>query len=284
MILAHGGATPAGWHDVPGAWPTDPVTALAVVAVGLALALARAHRRGAARSDWIAAIGLVAALLTPLDALADRLFSAHMVQHLVLMFVVAPALAVSRPWLVALQRVPSAHARSVLRVRRAIRARAAVGAAIVAVAVLWWWHLPWWYDAAVDHESIHALEHASLLVGWTALWSAVRGAVRRRRAPVALGMLAVVSASGNALGMLLVFTTTRWYDDRGAASFGLSPMADQQLAGALMWIGPGLGLVGLMATIFLRWLSPVRERSAREGDVVVSAAPDASAAGLRVPS
>lgn len=256
MILAHGGATPAGWHDVPGAWPTDPATALTVLAVGFAIAAARTRRRGSSRSDQIAVAGLIAALLTPLDPLSDRLFSAHMVQHLMLVFVVAPALAVSRPWLVALQWVPSAHARSVLRLRRAIRSRAAVGAAIVAVAVLWWWHLPWWYDAAVDHEAMHALEHASLIVGWTVLWSAVRGAVRRRRAPVALGMLAVVSVSGNALGALLVFTTTRWYDDRGAARFGLSPMADQQLAGALMWIGPGLGLAGLMATIFLRWLSP----------------------------
>jgi putative membrane protein len=121
--------------------------------------------------------------------------------------------------------------------------------------MLWFWHLPAMYDLAVRHDAVHVVEHVTLVASWTALWSIVRREVRRGRTPVALAMLATASASGNALGMLLVFTAGNWYSvHQWTERLGLSQAADQQLAGMIMWVVPGFGVIVLMGRLFLHWL------------------------------
>jgi cytochrome c oxidase assembly factor CtaG len=252
------------WSTIGTAW-TFPVPVLLL----LLACLVRLHLAGRkscpqrARADGctLAAMGLVlVAFMSPLDRASDVLLSAHMVQHMLLIFGVAPLLAVGRPWRTWRHALPRSWNVSVTRAIRAVRGgsprlRTASLAAAAAVCTLWFWHIPAVYDAAVEHQAVHALEHLSFVVSWTALWSSVRHEVKRGRTPLALGMLAVASMAGNALGMLLLFTGP-WYLRVHAQTrmLGLSSVQDQQLAGIEMWVLPGFALTGVMARLFLAWL------------------------------
>jgi cytochrome c oxidase assembly factor CtaG len=267
MVPVHAGG-PLRWHDVPRGWVFDvPAIATITLATGGYL-LGRRRRPPAADRPFaatIAFVGCVVALLSPLDSLAAALLSAHMVQHLLLVFVVAPALAIARPWRSWRLALPSRarHAlpkfmHSLAAVHRLI-ARRPVGAGVTATALaigtLWGWHTPALYEAALRHPPVHALEHVTLVASWTPFWAVTARLLRRHREPSALAMLAALSVSGNALGMLLVFTTNVWYPHyRSTSDLGITPLADQQLAGIIMWVVPGLLTTVWMAATFLRWL------------------------------
>jgi cytochrome c oxidase assembly factor CtaG len=258
----HGG-TLGGWHDVPAAWVLD-VPVIATIAVAGALYLLGERRRRRRSSHQIAAtvalLTLVVALVSPLDSLADRLFAAHMTQHLLLVTVSAPALAICAPWRSWWLLAPRSARTRGARVARWTHRNgwsAAVPATAISIIVLWFWHAPGPYDSAVRHAPIHALEHVLLLSSATWFWATVIREHRRGRTPHALAMLCATGLSGTALGMLLTFTGTVWFSVHpDTASFGLSPLQDQQLAGVIMWVVPGIDALVLMARMFLRWLTP----------------------------
>jgi putative membrane protein len=113
------------------------------------------------------------------------------------------------------------------------------------VIVLWAWHVPALYDAAVRDPLLHALEHGSLLVSATAFWWMTLRPRDHHGLGALAAMLALFAGAGQstALGALLTLasepsflthadTTARW---------GLTPLEDQQLAGLLMWVVGGLG-------------------------------------------
>jgi putative membrane protein len=211
-------------------------------------------------------LALVAALLSPLDAMAEALLSAHMGQHFLLIVVAAPLLALGSPGVAFATAVPPNWRRAAHRLgrtgilRRAERLLGAPAVAwVLALIGLWVWHLPGLYDAALAHAPVHALEHASFLA--TALlfwWTAIAPSGRRRLARGA-DVLYVFTGGfpGAVLGALFVFASTPlypFYTSVRTMAWGLTPLADQQLAGAIMWVPSGIVFLSLAAWLFVRWL------------------------------
>jgi len=266
-VLAHAGDL-TGVHDLMGAWNPDPVLLAGLVTV--AVLAARGHRRAPGHRARLAAFGgglvaLVTALASPLDALAAELASAHMVQHLLLVQVAAPLLAWSAPGAAVMRGLPAGLRRQVVRgawriglgPRRWHRLRSPIGWLLAHVAALWLWHAGWLYDAAVANHALHLAEHASFLATACLLWSAVLGAHRNRASP-GTGILAVflLSLQGVVLSALLTFAREPWYESYRAttATWGLDPLADQQLAGAIMWIPGGVLNAAVGVGLAVRWL------------------------------
>lgn len=245
-----------------GLWVFDP---LAVAVLAAAAAVVRARRRGGgwgARDGWLlAGAGAAAlALVSPVAGLSGELFSAHMVQHVLLLFVAAPAIALGDPGPVVLaglsaprrQRLRSAWGRLPATVRRP--GGGVLTAAVVAAVVLWVWHAPPLYGAAVRLPALHVVEHTTLLLPAVALWGAV---VRRRtrHRHVFLGTIlasALLVMQGGVLAAILVFTPEPLYLAYDAtARWGLTALEDQRLAGMLLWVvgGPVYALAAVTAVV-----------------------------------
>jgi putative membrane protein len=281
--LAHVGQ-PLAPHELWTSWNLDPL-----VVTGLVL-MALLYRRGRSRSagSWQArcfAGGLLAvgiALLSPLDPLSEALASAHMVQHLLLVLIAAPLLAVSAPGGVLLRGSPRAVRSAVLPLRRRLplvhevthllRNPAVVW--LLHVGTLWLWHAGALYDAALTHPVAHALEHTTFLVTGFLLWRLVIGARAVRVAP-GLGVLLVfgMTMQSTLLALLITFTRTPWYSGYAETTqpWGLDQLADQHLAGAIMWVPAGLVYLGVALTLLVGWVRGTEEVDRPTTDAVPAA-------------
>lgn len=206
----------------------------------------RARDRAAFHAGMLVA-GL--ALLGPFDDWAGRSTAMHMAQHMMLIVVAAPLLVLGRPlpqWRAALGAWVAAAARPVLRSTRYPMAWAGLhGLAI------WFWHLPGPYMAAVFDNWLHVLEHACfLLTAWPFWWSVLR-APAGRRGTALLALLITLMHTG-LLGAVLAFSTAPLYFAESRS------LADQQLAGLLMWAPGGLAYMAGAARCAHRWLGADR--------------------------
>jgi putative membrane protein len=252
-----------GWTWDP--WITAPLAAaLLLFAVGYARLTRRAARADYRRRLLFFATGwflLAAALVSPLHAAGERSFSAHMLEHELLMLAAAPLLVLGEPMVVLLWGFPAPARQTIAALVRTPAvvslwrsATAPVTATILQAAALWLWHAPMLFDLALAHEGWHAIQHLSFLVSALLFWSAMLGASRRAgggRALAALCLFATSLISG-ALGALMAFSQSPWYAryaELGMAPYGLTPAEDQQVAGLIMWI-PG-GLVHALAALGL---------------------------------
>lgn len=217
------------------------------------------HRRA-----WRFALGLLSvaiALVSPLEPLARSLASAHMVQHLLLVLVAAPLIALSGPFPIMLRGAPPRLRRAAGRWRRGLKVSPArlrillhPGVAWLAHAgALWLWHSSVMYGAALRNDATHMLEHASFLGTALLFWSVVvqEGPAPRTSHGTRILLVFTMAMQGVLLGVLLTFAGTPWYAGYATttAAWGLDPLTDQQLAGVLMWI-PG-GIVYLTAALLL---------------------------------
>jgi len=207
---------------------------------------------------------IAAALLSPLEDLAAERFSAHMGQHLLLTMAAAPLLLLGNPFALVLWGL-SAHARRALgtTLRRGAPLRAALSAltifpvgGVLHVATVWLWHLPFMYDAAVEHELVHAVEHATFfstaILFW---WPIVQPAPRLHPRPhpgFQILYLVLATAQNTALGMLLAVPERAFYPYyvRRAAALGISAVDDQMLGAGLMWSG---GHMYLLPILLILW-------------------------------
>jgi putative membrane protein len=270
-ILAHPGQPPAP-HDLWSAWNLHPV-----LLGGLVLA-AWAYWHGQtsgprrpvdswrARCFTAALVALGLALLSPLDALSNALASAHMVQHLLLLLVAAPLLALSAPSSAILRGSPLALRRASGRWRRrlglthgnlaVLRHPAAVW--LLSVGVIWFWHAAAPYDATLDNQLLHVLEHASFLVTAVLFWQVVVGVRGAARVSGGLGVLLVFAMAMQSvfLSVLLTFARTPWYSGYATttASWGLDPLTDQRLAGVIMWIPAGGIYLVVALALLVAWI------------------------------
>jgi cytochrome c oxidase assembly factor CtaG len=258
--------------ELAGSWTLDPPVVAMLVLAALAYCRGRARlgRRipSAARAGRDVAFyaGLLVvggALMSPLDALSAALFSAHMVQHLLLMVVAAPLLVYARPGAALVAGLPPV-ARQAARALRGDFWRGAARVAVNPVVVwtvgalaVWAWHMPTLYDAALRHDALHAAEHASFLGAAMLFWAVVlrSGGPRRLPRPVAALLVLATGVQSSALGAVLLFASNPLYPAHrvGALVWKVSPLGDQQLAGALMWGPPWLLYVAVMWWLLFRW-------------------------------
>lgn len=267
--LAHAGQPPQP-HDVWGAWHLDPVL-LVGGAVAVALyARGRAGRPTSARrgrtAAFLGALSVLAiALVSPLDAMSSALASAHMVQHVLLVLVAAPLLALAAPGTTLLRGLPPAAVHVGARTFRALGGGPWVGRLVrqpavvwlLHVATLWLWHAAGPYDAALANPALHALEHGSFLVTAVLLWRVVVGP-RRARGSQGVGILLVFGMAMQSvlLSALLTFANDPWYAGYATttSSWGLTPLDDQHLAGVIMWIPAGAVHVGTALALLVTWI------------------------------
>jgi len=205
---------------------------------------------------------LVAALISPLDSLADRSFAVHMVQHELLMVVAAPLLVLSRPLQAFAWALPAGalHAFAAMP-RSAWRALTAPSIAWTAHALaIWLWHVPALFVAALADPSLHVLQHACFFASALMFWQAVFGS-RAPQAP-SVACLFTTMLHTSALAMLLTFATTPWYAHDAPAPFGMTLLEDQQLGGLIMWVPGGLAYVVAVLAIVTGWLRQARTSEA----------------------
>ena len=232
---------------------------------------ARARRRWPWWRSALFLLGLVAvlvSLVSPIDTIALELFSVHMVQHMLLLVVAAPLLLVGAPVRPLLRGLPFAIRRTVVRaVARNTAFRALVHVArrpLVAAALyvvgLYAWHVPALYDAAVENTTIHVLEHSWFLVTALLFWSVVIDpAPFRATLPYAARipfLLLVGAAQNTILGGLLAFSDRSYYAPylTTTARYGLDPLTDQHLGGAIMWVPGDLIFLVAASFAFFLWL------------------------------
>jgi len=216
---------------------------------------------------WIA---LAAALLSPIDELADRSFALHMIQHELLMVVAAPLIVLGRPLEAWAWSVPPALTRGVASLRRTSPAHglwwlltAPASAWLVHAIALWAWHVPLLFKAALTSLPLHVLQHTCFFASALGFWWAVGGGSRRVPAGSAIAALFITMLHTSALGALLTFAPSAWYTGPAPPAFGLSPLEDQQLGGLVMWVPRGLSYLVAGLVIVRAWLaSPARSVTA----------------------
>lgn len=268
-VLAHAGE-PLQPHDAWGAWNLDPVVLLLLAAATYSYVLGwRAATdtpaRRAAFAGGMAAIA--AALVSPLEAVAATLVSGHMVQHVLLMLVAAPLLAVSAPGPALLRGAPAGVRDSARVLRRAVGLdghrvrllRTPMARWMLAVVTLWVWHASVVYGAAVENEAIHVVEHAMFLGTAVLFWSVILGPARVRISH-GLALLGVFTFGLQAifLSALLTFARDPWYSEYLPApdGWGLDPLSDQQLAGMLLWFPGAILHTGIALYLLVMWIGP----------------------------
>jgi putative membrane protein len=205
----------------------------------------------------LAAVALaLGALVSPLDALADQLFFAHMLQHMLLLDVV-PVLAILGLTKVIL--------RPVTRVVHELERRAGplahpAFAVILYVAVIWAWHVPAAYDTAVRHPLVHILEHASFLLAGSLYWWHLLSPIRARLRLDGMGPVVYMVSTKlfvGALGMGLAFAPSALYPyyEHLPRVWGLSAHDDQAIAGLIMAVEQSLVMGVALVVLFMRALS-----------------------------
>ncbi len=186
---------------------------------------------GRAAAGWSIA---AAALISPLCALSVSLFAARVAQHMILLLIAAPLIAASLPshW-----RVPGALS----------------GSAASFALLLWFWHMPLPYDATLRSTPIYWTMHLSLFASGVWHWHALLHAERKNPAK-ALAAGLVTSTQMGLLGAVLSLSSRAWFDVHWftAPRWGLSPLADQQLGGMLMWVPGGILFFVLALQCFAR--------------------------------
>lgn len=232
----------------------------AVVSCVVALAAYVVLFRSARRIGWLLG-GLAVLLLTlmsPINALADGyLFSAHMLQHILLLLIVPAMILLSLPPTVSLAVGP-----------RALR-HPFIGWA-AGVGAMWFWHMPALCNAAASSRPAHALQTISLLLLGTAFWRQVIAPRDSERLPppMAVVYLAAACAMCSVLGIIITLSpvavcsayTMPSMDRLGMlptirADWGLTPERDQQIGGLLMWVPMCLVYLSAIFAQMARWFA-----------------------------
>lgn len=251
-------------------WSFDPlVTTLLVLSGWLylqgILRLWQASGRGGGIRSWEAwcfAGGwamLVVALVTPLDPLGEVLFSAHMVQHELLMLVAAPLLVLGRPLAVFVWAFPMPWRRRLGAASKWTPVDLGwrfithpLAAWFIHALVLWVWHAPPFFQASILDDTVHTWQHFSFLFAALLFWWALfHGRPRHGGNGMAILYLLTTAMHTGVLGALLTFSQRVWYPVYApfTPAWGLTPLEDQQLGGLIMWV-PG-GLAYLLAALWL---------------------------------
>jgi putative membrane protein len=216
---------------------------------------------------WCGLATLLIALASPLDTATATIFSAHMVQHIMLISVGPPLILLGNPMTVIMNGLPRPWRRPIAQLEHRVPGlapalrilTAPIVAFVVHVSTLWIWHFPPFYDAAVRHESLHLVEHATFVMTAFLYWWKIIPATRvsTRTVSPAVGILSVfaMGMQGAVLGTILTFSGSVLYPVYSGRSelWGISTISDQRLAGLIMWIPAGSVYVGVAMLLLALW-------------------------------
>ena len=264
-----------GLHFWLTAWNWDPTIVIgAALIVGLYLyAIAplrkRHHFEPVGKGKvfaFLTGVGLMfLALVSPLDELGDSyLFSAHMVQHLILTMVGPPLLLIGTPeWFMR----PLVRNRTLFTIMRFLTFPAV--AFVLFNADFFLWHAPVFYNATLENQNIHILEHMSFIVlgllNWWPIFSPSKDLPRLSIG----GQILYLFLSGMPvvlLGAGLTFASPLYAPYIAAPRvWGISAATDQQLGGLIMWVPGNIIFIIIMSALFLRWMQKKeKEQNAQE--------------------
>ena len=241
-------------------WTLDPLqlAPIALIAVAYAARARTLARRDQPVPGWrialfsLGIVLLVLALASPLAEVAEEeLFSFHMAQHL-LLGDLAP--------LCLLAGLTGPLLRPVLALPGLMRARVLANPFValpIWAANLVLWHVPFFYEAAIESSAVHAVEHVSFFAAGIVLWLPV---LETLPAPewfgtgAKLGYIVGVRLVGTVIGNVFIWGGAPFYDvyEAGDEYLGLSPSGDQSLAGSLMMLEGSIVTVVAIAWLFLR--------------------------------
>jgi putative membrane protein len=254
-------------------WTIHPSTVIGIVALG-ALYFWRARQtpppgeRGTPTAGQRVAflLGLLvmfSALNGPIHDLSDYyLFSAHMVQHLLLTMVVVPLLLFGTTgWMLRpLLRIPGVEP---------VARRLTVPAACFVIfnLTLALWHLPPLYNAAMASHDVHIVQHLCFLAASTFMWWPLLSPMPelpRPSYPKQMLYTMLLMLPMMIISVYITYADSILYPAYASAPriWGLSPLDDQRLGGLIMWIPGSLMIIGILTVVFFKWSSELERREA----------------------
>jgi putative membrane protein len=211
--------------------------------------------------------------------MSSQLSATHMVQHMLLMMLAAPLLALGSPGFVMLWALPLRWRRGAGPWLRCLETGHSVSYRLwqpvliwsVYAITLWIWHLPALYQAALRRHLVHEIQHLAFLLTAFLFWRVLLDPIGRLKLSRGAGVLYLFATSlhAGALGAFMTLSPRAWYPAYAATTpaWGLTPLADQQLAGLIMWM-PACSIYALAAAaMFFTWLREAEARSETRGEV-----------------
>lgn len=214
---------------------------------------------------WLLGVAtILVALISPVDVLGEQLASFHMVQHLLIadLAPIALTLALTKHILRPVTR----------RLQRLERAAGPFGhpafGVVAYVAVMWLWHVPALYDAALTSPAVHTLEHLSFGAAGLLYWWHLLSPIRSRLRLGGLGPVAYMASTKllvGLLGIVLAFSPTAFYayDFGGGRRLGLDALDDQHVAGLIMALEQSIVMGIALAYLFARMLTESEQEEQR---------------------
>jgi putative membrane protein len=279
-------ATPGFWD-----WSLDPALALVIASailywIGSGRTVTPPRTVGEQRwrsiGFYAALATLAVALNSPLEKLAETLFWAHMVQHVLLLVVAPPLLLVARPWVRLWRALPLAARRSLARglvvdrrtaaLRWAWRALGTPAPSFVLFSVvLLSWHIPALFDATLRSSALHALEHTLFFGTALMFWKQVIYSPplhARLNPPQRVAYVVGAMIVSWALAVVLAVSPHPLYSvyaHEATRPGGISALADQQIAAGIMWVPGSITFVIVIFVYVHRWLTPpaIQPRTSR---------------------
>jgi cytochrome c oxidase assembly factor CtaG len=265
-------------HDVWREWTFDPgiVIPLALTAILYARGARAAFgvRVSQKALFWAGWTFLALSLISPIHALGEVLFSAHMTQHEILMLAAAPLLVLSRPLVPLLWGLPMGWRKGLGRWSKRASVQGAwrfitlpIAAWLIHATALWLWHAPRLFQATLENDWLHAAQHlcffGSAVLFWWSLFYA------RGHSSYGAGVLYLFTTAVHTslLGVLLTFARTVWYPAYNSTTqtWGFTPLEDQQIGGLIMWIPAGIVYIAAALVLFALWLRESDAAAVRRG-------------------
>ena len=284
-VAAHGPvpADPPTRANLLLGWHFDPIVATGLVAAGVAwvLLVARIGRMHPGHpvpilrtAAFLGGLGAIAfALLSGIERYDTTLFSIHMVQHLLLLLVAAPLLALAAPVTQLLRAASPAWRRRIVGLLHS-GPIGALGHPVVAwvtfTLVMWVSHFSPLFDVALENQLVHETEHLAFLgAGLLFWWPVVAADPARRRLsyPVRALYLLLQMPPSSFLGMLITFANAPLYAHYATlgSPYGIDALADQQVAGGIMWLAGDVVFIAAILVVVAAWMRhEERDTSAAE--------------------
>lgn len=271
-------------NDLWTAWNIEPsilIPFLVIAAIYLKGMLNVWQRAGAGHgigrwrstSFGCALLAIIVAFVSPIDALSEVLFSVHMVQHMILILIVAPLLVMSDFHLAFLWALPGAWVKVLIprlnqnqTLSKAWKVLSNPVFAWLSFSVaLWAWHAPAFYEAALNNKVFHIFEHAVFLTTALLFWWVLLKPIGQKylHYGMAIPYLFTTVLQSGILGALMSFTSRPWYPTYTTlvTPWGLTPLQDQQIAGLTMWIPVGMVFSLLTIGYLAAWLHALEQRT-----------------------